>query len=162
MFKEYWKETRTGGQQEPTLIFACWPLARKVTNTLFRPRARTPTFLLRDRKMGCSGVGMDPAALQHQRHILAPFSSKHKPPDLFRFSLKHRNMNEHLAPSGLCTLKLQFESALMLLQFGNFLTIWHHGHSSRFPCHQNGIWLGLRGVGHCRPHTRCKASCSLL
>lgn len=141
VFSEDRKETRTGGQQEPTLIFACWPLARKVRNTLFRPRARTPTFLLRDRKMGCSGVGMDPAVLQHQRHILAPFSSKHNPPDLLRFSLKHGNTHEYSASSDLCILKLQFQSALMLLHFGNSLTRWHHGRSSRFLCHQNGIWL---------------------
>lgn len=162
MFNEDRKETRTGGQQEPTLIFACWPLARKVTNTLFRPKARTPTLLLRGRKMGCSGVGRDPAVLQHQRHILAPFSSKHNPPDLFRFSLDRRNMNEYSALSDLCILKLQFQSALMLLQCGNSLTIWHHGRSSRFPCHRNGIWLGLCDEGRCRLHTQCRAACSLL
>lgn len=81
------KEILTRGQQEPTLIFACWPLARKETNTLFRPRTRTPILLFRHRKMGCREVGMGPDVLQHQRHILAPSSSKHRPPDLFMFSL---------------------------------------------------------------------------
>lgn len=87
------KQCFTWAQQVPTLILACWPFARKDTNTCSLPRIRTPTVLLSDRKTGCRGVGL--WLLQPHRRTLAPASSKHWPPDLFKVSLQHNHTCPH-------------------------------------------------------------------
>lgn len=93
--KNCWKLIFTWAQQEPTLNFACWPCAKNDTNTRSLPRTRTPTDLLKDRKIGCRAVEVRLRPLQLHRRTLAPAWSKHWPPDLFKDSLLTHSMHIH-------------------------------------------------------------------